>query len=62
MSIEYMEQGVCAKCGSGNVNLFRIERDVSILLWFECADCGCEYIEMYEYIIKGIMPGCEEER
>lgn len=56
---EYMEQGVCAKCGSGDVELFRVERGANVLLWFKCEDCGCEYIEAYEYSCKGCI--AEEE-
>ena len=57
--IEFMEQGVCAKCGSGNVNLWRMERDASVLLWFTCDDCGCRYIEAYDYSCKGVLSGDE---
>lgn len=56
--VEHMEQGVCANCGSGNIELGHIDFGVSILLWFECEDCGCEYIEAYDYSLKGI---CEKE-
>ena len=59
---KHMEQGRCANCGSGNVCREGIEGGgpgENILVFFFCGNCGCEFIELYEYTCKGII---EEEQ
>lgn len=56
-----MEPSCCAWCGSPATKLVRMERDVNILLWFECFDCGGEHIECYSMDSKGITPSEGEE-
>ena len=55
--ISYMKQGVCAECGSELVKLTKIEKEANILVWYECANCGCEFIEVYTFEIKGVTVG-----
>ena len=57
MKLENMEQGVCPNCGSVNVKLKRIEKEVNIVIWYECQECECEFIEGYSFDVKGIVGG-----
>ena len=56
--VNYIEQGICAKCGSGNTEVTSIQWDVSVVMWRECHDCGCVFLEAYDYATKGVP--CEE--
>ena len=57
MMVEYMEQGVCGVCGSEHLEFRRIEKDVNVLVWYECPNCGWETIEVYEFTVKGVTEG-----
>ena len=57
--VEFMEQGTCAQCGSLYVVQTAVEKDVNVLVWYRCRECGCEFVEMYEYSCKGVL--IEEE-
>ena len=55
--VKYMAQGRCAECGSENVEPKGIvggRPGENIIALFECNDCGCKYIEVYEYARKAI--------
>lgn len=52
----YDDQGLCPHCGSSDVTMESIEFGVSILITYECNDCECEFIDVYENTIKGIAP------
>lgn len=56
--VKYVSQGMCASCGSENVHPVTLvggRRGENILVFFGCDDCGCDYIECYEYESKGII-------
>lgn len=57
--ISYMEPGVCAECGSDRTTIVRMDKGYNVLLWYECNECGCEFIEAYDYSSKGV-PAKEE--
>ena len=60
---EHMEQGACAECGSYEVratNLMGGRPGENILAFFACEECGCRFVEVYEYTIKGIVERGEE--
>lgn len=62
MNINYMENDVCADCGSGDVRFMKMEHfNNTILLYFYCTDCGCVYIERYTYDTKGIIENDEDD-
>lgn len=52
----YGEQDICPKCGSENVRVQRIEKDVNILFWYECNECGTHFLDCFEFTCKGIVP------
>lgn len=55
--IFYVEQGRCAKCGSYDVkptNLDGGRPGENLLVFFVCNECGCSFIECYEYACKGV--------
>lgn len=55
--VRYMAQGACAKCGSKNIEPKTIvggRPGENILALFECRDCECKYMEVYEYARKVI--------
>ena len=52
--IKYGEQDVCAKCGSENVKITGIQKDVNILIWYICNECGAEFIDCFEFTAKGV--------
>lgn len=49
-----MEPGCCPNCGSDNANVVRIDKGYNILVWYECRECGGEFIECYSMDSKGI--------
>ena len=61
MSDWNMEPGCCPRCGSDNASIFRTDKDVNILVWYMCRECGTEFIECYSMDSKGIPTGTEEE-
>lgn len=64
MHINFVEQGLCADCGSENikpVNLVGGGPGENLLAFFECEDCGCKFIECYVYASKGMFPREEAE-
>ena len=50
----YGDQGICPHCGSRDVTMVGIEFGVDILITYECNNCECEFIDVYENTIKGI--------
>lgn len=54
MSDWSMEPGRCPKCDSDNANVVRIDKGYNILVWYECRECGVEFIECYSMDSKGI--------
>lgn len=56
-----MEPGYCPACDSGDARVFRVDKDVNILVWYECRDCGQIFVECYSMTSKGIPEGLEEE-
>ena len=59
MHVNYVEQGCCGECGSENVeptDLIGGRPGENILAFFVCNDCGCQYIEVYTYSCKGVIP------
>ena len=56
----YMEQGACPNCGSDDATLTHMDFGVSILLWYECPVCECNFIDAYDFATKGIVPDEEE--
>lgn len=52
----YNDQGLCPNCGSSDVTMESIKFGVDILITYECNDCECEFIDVYENTIKGIAP------
>lgn len=61
--VVYVEQGRCAKCGSYDIKPVTImggRPGENIIAFFECEECGCEYIEVYEFTCKGVVEKEEE--
>ena len=52
---QYMDSEICAKCGSGDTSIERVEFGTNILVWRRCNECGCLFIDAYEHSIKGIV-------
>jgi hypothetical protein len=61
MSDWNMEPGCCPVCGSGNSEITRIDKDVTILVWYLCRECATEFIECYSLDSKGIYAMQEED-
>lgn len=62
MRVNYMEQGCCAECGSGNVRSTHVlfgRSGENILAFFVCNECGCEFFDMYECTTRGIC--CDDD-
>ena len=49
-----MEVGCCPHCDSDITDVVRIDKGVNILVWYQCRDCGGEFIECYSMDSKGI--------
>ena len=54
--VKFDEMDVCGLCGSGDVRCTGLVNGTAgIVLSFECNDCGCEFVQFYEYSCKGIV-------
>lgn len=54
MSDWNMEPGYCPHCDSDYTEVVRVDKDVNILVWYECCDCEGSFIECYSMASKGI--------
>lgn len=62
MKDKKMEPGFCPRCECDVLDMMRVEKDVNILIWYECRGCGGTFIECYSLDSKGLVPyGYEEE-
>lgn len=60
MKDKKMEPGFCPKCGSHTLSWGRMDKGVKIMLWQQCNDCGCVFIERYGLEDKGIVEEGDE--